>query len=235
MSLKHKILSIIFFVLALQSISSGIIFILDISLLQDVVDFPSYFLEHSWIMFLFIPFSLVSLIFGLVIMKKGKTFWRNIIAGVAATILICILGCLCFFKHDISHYYPDVHNVDGWFYVTPMPIQGKISTRHSGSTTISKAYIIEGADRDMYERRLLNSIKQEEKSDTPLLTSNFTYWKFSGARNRVHTLILNSWFILVDTDTGEYNPTEEIHGHHYVFASYNFTQHQMTIIEFIGK
>ena len=40
---------------------------------------------------------------------------------------------------------------------------------------------------------------------------------------------------LVDTDTSEYNPTEEIPGHHYVFASYNFDQHQMTIIEFVGK
>lgn len=235
MSLKHKILSIIFFVLALQSISCGIICILDISLLQDVVDFPSYFLEHAWIMFFFIPLSLASLIYGLVVMKKGKTYWRNIISGIAVTFVIIIIGCLSFFKYDISHDYKYVHSVDGWFYVTPMPIQGKISTRHSGSTTISKAYIIEGTDRDMYERRLLNSIEQEEESDTPLLTSNFTYWGFSGARNRAHTFILNSWFILVDTDTGDYNPKEEIAGHHYVFASYNFTQHQMTIIEFVGK
>lgn len=235
MSAKYKILSIIFFVLSIVTVLNGVWFIWGISQLQDVVDFPSYFLEHAWIMFFFVPFSLISLIFGLVVMKKGKTYWRNIISGIAATIAICTLGCLCLFKYDISHHYPYVHNVDGWFYVTPMPIQGKITTRHNGSTTISKAYIIEGTDRDLYEKRLINSINQEKESDTPLLTSSFTYWGFSGARSHVHMVYLNNWFILVDMDTGDYNPKEEISGHHYVFASYNFGQHQMTIIEFVGK
>ena len=235
MSVKYKILSIIFFVLSIVTVLNGVWFIWGISQLQDVVDFPSYFLEHAWIMFFFVPFSLISLIFGLVVMKKGKTYWRNIISGIAATIAICALGCLCLFKYDISHHYPDVHKVDMWFYVTPMPIQGKITTRHNGSTTISKAYIIEGTDRDNYERRLFNSIEQEKESDTPLVTNMFTYWQFSGARSHLHMVGLNSWFILVDMDAGEYNPKEEVAGHHYVFASYNFGQHQMTIIEFVGK
>ena len=239
MSTKYKVLSFVFFGLSIASVYWAIVLIIALSQLQEIKDFPSYFVEHSWIMFFFLVIPIVSFIFWIIAKKKGKSFYRNLITSLSAILLIGILGCFCFFKLNISHYYPYVHTVDQWFYVTPMPTQGKITTRTSGNTTISIAYIPVGIDkgqeRDLYEQRLKDSLKYTEDIDYPIVTSNFQYMAFSGARKYLYKYWYYNWYILVDSSTGEYHPKEEIKGHQYYFAAYSFADHQMVIVEFIGK
>lgn len=88
---KYKVVSIALFVASLLSIIAGI----------ATAGMLSTFPESMWVFFLFVPIPVASVIFGLLISKKGYKCVKNIVVGIIMTIMLCIYGSFSFAFGDI--------------------------------------------------------------------------------------------------------------------------------------
>lgn len=87
---KARCLSLLF---CLGSIAA---FFFAIFLVLGISDPPTKFLQNAWILFLFIPIPIASVVLGFYWKAKKQVYKKNIIIGIVITLLLCIYGSFTF-------------------------------------------------------------------------------------------------------------------------------------------
>lgn len=87
---KWRTLSKILFISTLFSIFAALLCV-------NVVSYANgLYIENMWIMFLFVPIPLASIILGSALKRKGYKYKKNIVAGFIIMLLLCIYGSFTF-------------------------------------------------------------------------------------------------------------------------------------------
>ncbi len=85
-----KTVSLILFIASLASIFMGIG---TFAVLEEV---NHLFTQNMWVMFLYTPIPVASVIFGFIAKAKGYPYKKNVIAGIVMTAVLCLYGCFTF-------------------------------------------------------------------------------------------------------------------------------------------
>ncbi len=85
---KWKTISIILFIASLLSLLVALALVNTIS--------GGLFVENMWLFFFVTPIPVASVIYGLVLKKKGYKYKKNVIAGIIMTVLLCLYGSFAF-------------------------------------------------------------------------------------------------------------------------------------------
>lgn len=121
---KERALSLALLIASPMSFVFGIIFVLNIGMMLDTsLNFTDYF----WILFLFTPIPIASIIVGIISNNKKIKNRKNIVIGVVFLSLLCIFGSFTFIFHQ--EYYTDYRYVNNLESQTGIdfPDEGEIS------------------------------------------------------------------------------------------------------------
>lgn len=87
---KWRVLSNILFTASILSLLVGVITV------AFTANADNMFFKNMWIMYLFTPIPLSSIVLGFVLKSKGYKYTKNIVAGVIMTAILCIYGSFAF-------------------------------------------------------------------------------------------------------------------------------------------
>ncbi len=96
---KLRALSVLAVILSVLAIFGGL---MASTLMADSQSGLNNMTDSMWVMFLFLPIPISSVVLGFVLKKKGLKFKKNIVVGVIACALLCVFGCFTFIFADIS-------------------------------------------------------------------------------------------------------------------------------------
>ena len=227
MNNKYKTLSIILLVLTICSVFLGVLLIFILSQLQWLKDFVSYFIEHAWIMYIFLVFPTASIVLGVITIVKRKIDWKNIIAGLLCLVMILSLGGLYSLKNTIKH---------NWSYVTEQGLdtqwlygcKGEIvrGPINNNQIRISKIKLDQEDKETQYARVTAGakgmSPEDFDFNDFPTL-AKYKYM-FKG---------YDRYIVAVDYVWPK--DAKEEKGKKYYFFAYNLKKDEMIMVEFIGQ
>lgn len=83
-------ISIILFALSLISLPAAFI------VAKRMCGIDSLLIDNIWVSFLFLPIPVASLIYGIVLSKKGSKYKINIVIGIIFSLLLCVFGLFSF-------------------------------------------------------------------------------------------------------------------------------------------
>ena len=87
---KWSMASLVLFIASIASLFFGV------GVVSVITGENGYFPGNMWILYLFTPIPVSSIILGLMLKAKGYKYKKNIIAGVIVTIMLCIYGAFAF-------------------------------------------------------------------------------------------------------------------------------------------
>ncbi len=90
---RLKILSVMTFIL---SIASLFIALMVSSAVAETTGNISDITQYMWVLFLFIPIPIFSIIFGVWLKKRGMKYKKNIVVGIIMCVLLCLYGSFTF-------------------------------------------------------------------------------------------------------------------------------------------
>lgn len=225
--MKNKtlsILSIIIIVMAVLSMIQGFALIAIINHMMPVNAYVACFIEHSYLMFIFIIVPVVSIVFGLITHKKGFAYNKNIVVGILTTLIIIISGCLCIFSYKISHEASYETEMTVMYH---LPKNGKEVAGPINNDKVKVARIRFEESRDLamaeVEAKITNAFSDEidYKSYKTLSKYRFLFIGY----DRFIIFENGDWII------GGY----EKEGYDYCLVGWDFERHQVIVIWFIGR
>ncbi len=93
---KWRPWSIVLFITSLLSI------LLALGTVAFVTTLNGYFLKNMWLFFMYLPIPIGSVLFYVLLKRKGVVFRKNLIVGIIMSALLCIYGCFVFFPEQMS-------------------------------------------------------------------------------------------------------------------------------------
>lgn len=195
--MKHVLLSL--FILSIVSLFLSLIIIAILVANSPLPDFPLSMSEYMWIFYLFLPISIISIILGIIYLKKGYRCKKNIIGGIIITLLLSIYGSFYFvFGAKISHDYN---------YLKDLEILTNIDFPDKGYISI------EYYDQGIYDSFAMVKVYQDEKIKFEESIKDNDNWKTNTSFIPsnvidIYTLTLTKnydYFIVYNIDNKNYN------------------------------
>lgn len=216
---KIKIVSIILFIVTILSLFIGFFIVANVSGESSFV--PS---EYMWILFLFTPIPISSIIFGYVMKAKGYKTKKNIIGGIIMLILLCVYGSFTFiFSDSYSHTDEPIKRAEEILEIN-IPEHKQINTTDLADTVHYYSEIYFDEDKTESFEKELSEDKKFLKSMPSKLVGISS--EFISAENYDYILIYN-------IDTKEYNTLPEKGGEYrFLTLVYNAEKDIMRITEY---
>lgn len=194
-----RTLLLIMFVLSILSIFISLITVAISVTSSPLPEFPLSMAEHMWKFFLFTPLPLSSLVLGIIFIKRGYKCFKNIIAGIIMTFLLCIYGSFTsLFSDRISHDYSYIANISEKTKID-IPNAKYVSIAYDYQPNCALIAMVKFTESENSE--FINEITQNTnwKSDTSYIPSNAV---------DLYTLTATSnyeYFIVYNTTSEKYN------------------------------
>lgn len=223
---KLKIISILLFVLSICTIWGALIGVAVLSGINQAMT------ENMWILFLFLPVPIASIVFGFYLKKKGYKYKKNVIVGMIMAALLCIYGSFTFIFSDIySHGDEPIVNTEQMLNMD-IPTHSRINTQDwtKGTQSVPRGYIYSTSDIffddtavEQFEKNISNDAKwiSDIPNDMVGITSYFC------------DIQTSDYYIIYNKDTGEFNKLPSSSGT-YVFINvlYNAESNTMKLVEY---
>jgi len=216
---KIKIFSIILFAVTILSLFIGFFIVANVSGENSFV--PS---EYMWILFLFTPVPISSIIFGYVMQAKGYRTKKNIIGGIIMLIILCVYGSFTFiFSDTYSHTDEPIKRAEQMIEIN-IPEHKQINTTDLVGTVHYYSEIFFDKDKTESFENELSENKKFLKSMPSKLVGILS--PFISVENYDYILIYN-------IDTKEYNVLPDKDGEYrYLTLVYNVEKDLMRITEY---
>lgn len=236
MNNKHKVISIMLFILSIVSIALGLLLIAILNLFQPVVYFSAYFVEHSWIMFFFLIAPVITAFYGIKMHKLEERWVKNIIAGGLSAVIIILLGCFFLFGFKVSHDWSYIEDTwaNRWF----SSCKGEVVSGpiYNDEIKISKIKLIDDGSKELRYANITAGAKGMKTDEFDFgrfrTVANYKYM-FAGADRYILMEREGDVFINTSNDWGKDVCEEE--GKIYYFYAYNLDTNEIIMIEFVGK
>jgi len=187
--------------------------------------------ENMWILFLFLPIPISSIIFGFYLKGKGYKYKANLIAGLIMVALLCIYGSFTFmFADTYSHSDEPILNTEKMLNID-IPIHSQITTQKytngmsypRGSVySTSDIYFKSSAVKD-FEKNLPNDPKW-----MPSIPSNLV-----GITSYLCEITESDYYMIYNVNTGEFNTLPSKSGtYQFINLLYDTEKNAMKLIEY---
>ena len=191
-----------------------------------------FFIGNTWVLFLFTPISIASIVVGIILKKKGKKYKKNIVVGIIITVILCIYGSFTFiFAGLYTHDDAPVLRVERLLHID-IPEYEQINTMDwtKGTQSTSRGYIYWTSDvyfkeeaveefeqRLSYDYKWIDVIPNELVGITSAFCDNRNY----------------DYFLIYNVDTGEFNSLPSSSGKfRFINVMYNCKSNAMMIVEY---
>lgn len=133
----------------LLNIASWLSLLFGFFLVASLTENAYSFTDKMWLLFIMIPIPVASLIFSIVITKKGYKFKSNLVSGIIVSIILCIFGSFSFiFNNAYDHSNKPIAEIEQYLN-TDIPEYSDISTMnydnlnqvYTGGCLIYESYI----------------------------------------------------------------------------------------------
>ncbi len=148
---KEKCLSNIIFAITL--ISPMLAFVLMCEIGEADIFGIGGIIKYSWIMWLFIPIGVLSILIGLKLKKSGQKYKKNFVIALICLPLLIILGSYRFIFNTLSYDINKVNLIENEIKLE-LPDQIKIVTHKMYSYDVSYLKIINDEDKAEFEQEL---------------------------------------------------------------------------------
>lgn len=223
---KLNVISVLLFVLSVCSLFLALFVAAGMTGENGIMD------ENVWVLFLFIPIPISSIVFGYYLMNKGYKYKKNIIAGFIMAPLLFIYGSFSFaFWNVYSHSDEPILNAEQMMDID-IPTHSSINTRdwsneeqssHRGYIHYASDIYFEDEVADEFEEDLPNDPKwiTQIPNDMVGITSYFCDSQTS------------DYYLIYNKDTNEFNKLPSESGT-YVFINilYDAENNSMQLIEY---
>lgn len=176
--------------------------------------------RYSWIMLLFIPIGILSILIGVKLKKANQKYMKNIVIACICLPLLLIFGSYAFLFTNVSYDVNKIHVVETKTNLE-LPHEIKIATVDLEIYNISYAKILDEKDQETFERELQSSQlwqKQLKPEIKQLLPKDIQY-------------IAETYdtFVFYNTDSKQYN--NSFAKGECVFIAYNYEFQKLMILD----
>ena len=202
---------------------------LSVSLITELLSFLID-TKYMWIMWLWLPIPITSIILGFKYKHQGLKCLKNIIGGFIIAALLMIYGCFIFIPTNEVNY-EKISKLEKTLNInlpdTGRYYQNKIETSNSKNTIIHDIYFTNKKEYNIFEQKLLKDqrfiLKKDLKSQLELLIpSNMTCQEK-----------YTCYYAVYIKEIERYNTLPEKSGtYHMYILSYVFETHQLRIKEY---
>ena len=179
--------------------------------------------RYIWIMLLFIPIGVLSILIGLKLKKDKQEYKKNIIVAVIVLPLLAIFGSYRFIDSNISYDTDNIITIENKMNIE-LPREIKIATSKRDSYDISYVKITDDKSKEKFEQEIKNSQLWEDELDfyiksvlpyeIQIQSDNFEY------------------FIFYNVTTGQYNDSNFAKGNYKVmFIAYDCDLQKLVILD----
>ena len=179
--------------------------------------------RYSWVMLLFIPIGILSILIGFKLKANKQKYKKNFIVSFICIPLLVIFGSYRFiFSTNIS-YDLDKINTISYEAKIELPKQVKIATIKYDEYSITYAKIINEDDKVKFENKLDESLlwKNELDSKFKFLLPYYFYYEVSSF----------DYFILYNKTIDEYNIYPQNGEYEFIFISYDHEAQRFIILD----
>lgn len=223
---KLRTVSIVLFIASLLSIVAGM------NLLFVMSEINGLFVENIWVLFLFTPITVASVVFGFILKSKGYKYKKNVIAGIIMTVVLCIYGSFAFiFAGMYDHSDTPVIETEQTIGID-IPKYTSISTedmsqwsqRPSGERTLCKSEItFNNSQSEEFEKQIKTDERWLSSVPNDLIGVMTWYRDFT----------VYDYALIYNTDTAEFNSLPQNEGtYHFINILYSSEGDRMIIIEY---
>ncbi len=196
---RLKILSVITFIL---SIASLFIALMISGAVAETTGNISDTTQYMWVLFLFIPIPVFSIIFGVWLKKRGMKYKKNIVIGIIMCVLLCLYGSFTFIfsgMHKAIDTVREEMNIELPEY-SNYSMSANAKTKDSDTMKgLSICHITFSAENT---EKFYNSLDENWLTDFPDELDE--YIAVDNYKNHL--------CLLYNTETGEYNTVPKKHG-----------------------
>lgn len=176
--------------------------------------------RYSWIMLLFIPIGILSILIGVKLKKDNQKYMKNIVIACICLPLLLIWGSYVFLFTNVTYDVNKIHVVESKTNLE-LPNEIKIATVDLDIYDISYAKILDEKDKETFERELRSSQlwqKQLNADIKQLLPKDIQY-------------IAETYdiFVFYNTDSKQYNSS--FAKGECVFIAYNYEFQKLMILD----
>lgn len=179
--------------------------------------------RYIWIMLLFIPIGVLSILIGLKLKKDKQEYKKNIIVAVIVLPLLAIFGSYRFIDSSISYDTDNIITIENKMNIE-LPREIKIATSKRDSYDISYVKITDDKSKEKFEQEIKNNQLWEDELDfyiksvlpyeIQIQSDNFEY------------------FIFYNVTTGQYNDSNFAKGNYKVmFIAYDCDLQKLVILD----
>ena len=143
--------------------------------------------RYSWVMFLFIPFGIASMIIGTFLNKRKEDGLKNIVVALICVPLLLIFGSFRFMFSNITYDKESIAYVEEFSNIN-LPDDVKIVNNDMSGYTVSYVKINSQEEKAEFEKTLESDYKWEKKLNSRIMnslpfnlkleTENFDYFIF---------------------------------------------------------
>lgn len=179
-------------------------------------------IRYSWIMWLFIPIGVLSLLIGLKLKKGEQKYKKNFIIAFICIPLIIIFGSYRFIFKEISYDVSKISAIENEINLD-LPNQVKIVTNEMGTFNTSYAKIIDNESEVEFENKLKTNSRWKDKLSSKIKSLLPTYTQYE--------VELFDYFLFYNVTRSEYNIYPPNGEYKIVFIAYDSTLNRLLIID----
>ncbi len=190
------------------------------------------FTENIWILFLFTPIPIASLVFGCVSNKTGYNLKKNIVVGIVMTALLCIYGSFSFIFADVyDHSDEPIIEIEQTIDID-IPEHSQINTQDwtKGTQPVSRGYVYYTSDI-YFESNSVDAFEKQLENDDRWLSSVPN--DLIGVTSPLGDSTMHDYLLIYNIDTDEFNSLPDDNGiYRFINILYSTEDNQMRIVEY---
>ena len=179
-------------------------------------------LRYSWLMWLFIPIGVLSLVFGKRLKKRGERYKKNCIIALICLPLLIIFGSYRFIFNNFSYeainfeYIEKIVNIE-------IPNNIKIATEKTDTYSVTYVKIIDKSSNDEFKKLVTENNLWQDKLSTNIKGIVPIYFQ--------NELSNFDCFVFYNLTSKEYN-TYPLEGQYKcMFVAYDYTLQRLIILD----
>lgn len=183
--------------------------------------------RYSWIMFLFAPIAILSIVFGLKLKHSNQKHKKNLVVAYICLPLLLIFGSYRFIFSGISYDVDKIANVANKTNIE-LPTEIKVATETQIAPSeynyyLSYVKIVDKADKEAFERTIGQNKLWKNTLDTYI----------NGLLPMTVQVEMNTFdaFVFYNYSTGEYNTRPPIGQYSCVFIAYDYEAQRLIVID----
>lgn len=220
-----RTLSIILFVASILSLWGALVTVGFVSEINHL------FVENMWILFLFSPIPLSSVVLGFVLKSKGYKYLKNLIIGIIMLTLLCVYGSFTYiFANTYDHSDKQIVKVEQILRIDIPEHKQVITQDHTSEKPLNSGEILYYSSDVYFEEDVASVFEKQLSTDEK--------WLYSVPNELIGiTSSLGSdsydYELIYNADTYEFNALpDQSDTYHFLNILYNEEYNHMLIIEY---